>query len=90
MPEDKKQATLCPNCQQPAIKQGNQIICEKCDATFEIRKTGAAKVKELGRIEKIEKDIAEIKTQLPAQEPEPEPEPDDELTEVPDKDKDEW
>jgi len=77
MPDNEKQAAFCPNCQQPAIKQGDQIICEKCDATFKITKTGAAKVEQLGRIEKIENDIAEIKSQLPGQEPEPGPSDDE-------------
>jgi len=75
-------ATICPNCQQPAIRTGNEIACETCDATFVITKKQGAKVKQIGiseRIDLLEKEVfAEKSPAEPESEPiEPEPtEPD--------------
>jgi len=63
----------CPNCLGQAIKEGNKIICETCDATFTYTKTGGAKLKEIGRLDNIEKRMDRIESLLPGQEPEPEP-----------------
>jgi len=48
----------CPNCLEPAEKIGNKIICQACDSTFVITKTGAAKVKDIGWKEKIEERLS--------------------------------
>ena len=77
MPEEPKQ-TNCPNCLGPAIKEGNKIICENCDATFTFTKTGGAKVKEIGRLDNLEKRLDRVESLLPSQEPEPESKPKDE------------
>lgn len=71
----KNKPVYCPNCQQPAIRQGNEIICEKCDATYTITKKDGAKVKQVGRIEQVEQDIATLKTKVFGNDDEPEPEP---------------
>ena len=70
--------TVCPNCQGEAIKEGNKIICEKCDATFTITRTGSAKVKEIGRLDSLEKRLDRVESILPVHEPDPaklEPDP---------------
>lgn len=69
MAEDLKKPN-CPNCLGPAIKEGNTIICEKCDAIFTFTKTGYAKVKEIGRMESIESRIRHIESILVGPEPE--------------------
>ena len=76
MPEEPKKIS-CPNCSGIAIKEGNKIICESCDATFTYTKTGGAKLKEIGRLDNIEKRLDRVESLLPGQEPEPEPKPDD-------------
>jgi len=70
MPQEKPQAAFCPNCQQPAIREGNEITCEHCDATFKITKTGGAKVKKLGEIEEIKNRLDRLEAQQAVQEPE--------------------
>ena len=77
MPEEPKKIN-CPNCLGPAIKEGNKIICEVCDATFTFSKTGGAKVKEIGMLNELKKRIDRLESLLPGQEPEPEPKQNDE------------
>ena len=92
MPEEPKKVS-CPNCLGPASKEGNKIICEICDATFTFKKTGGAKVQEIGRLDSIEERLDHVESLLPGQEPDPaeldepnpdpvalEPEPEDEET----------
>jgi len=86
MPEEKK-TVLCPSCQQPAIREGNDIICENCDATFKITKTGGAKVKKLGEIEEIKNRLDLIEARFPGQEPE---EDQDESDKDEDRNQGEW
>jgi len=77
MPEDPKKVS-CPNCTGIAIKEGNVIICETCDATFKITKTGGARVKEIGRLDDVEKRLDRLDALLPGEEPNPaelEPDP---------------
>jgi len=77
MAEEPKKIS-CPNCLGPASKEGNKIICEVCDATFTFKKTGGAKVQEIGRLDSIEERLDRVEDLLPGQEPgpaEPEPEP---------------
>lgn len=75
MSEEPKQTkeAYCPNCQKPSIREGNKIICERCDATFTIIKTGGAKVKDIGRLNSLEDRMDRVESLLPGQEPEPEP-----------------
>ncbi len=73
--ENKSKIAFCPNCHQPAIKQGNEIICESCDATFAFRKTGGAKVKETGKIEELDKRLSAVESQLGSDEPDQQQEP---------------
>ena len=76
MTEETK-ITFCPNCSQPAVRQGDEVVCEKCDAVFKITRK-EAKVKELGRIESIEQRLSKVEALLPTDpEPEPEPAPED-------------
>lgn len=84
---EQPKATSCPNCQQPAIRSGNEITCEACDAVFMVTKKQGAKVKELGPIEDHERRIQALEGLHPAkQEPqkqemeqEPVPDEDDDL-----------
>lgn len=68
MTEEKK-AVQCPSCQGPAIKEGNEITCEPCDATFTVTKTGAARVKDTGKIEDHEKRITELESRSYSEQP---------------------
>lgn len=77
MIEESKQVS-CPNCLGPAIKEGNKIICEACDATFTITRTGGAKVKEIGKLNDHEGRIIRLESLLLGQEPAPEPKKPDE------------
>ncbi len=85
---EKKEATFCPNCSQPAIRNGNEITCEKCDATFTITKKQGATVKSQGRLDKIDQRLDALENVL---DPEPPAEPDDEPDDdpVPENDDDE-
>ena len=77
MPDEPTKIS-CPNCSKDAIKEGNKITCETCDATFTITKTGGARVKESGRLDNIEKRLENVEGRLPGEEPDPanlEPDP---------------
>ena len=52
--------TKCPNCLGPAVMEGSEITCENCDAVFTIKKTGAARVKQIGRIESLEDRVGRL------------------------------
>ena len=54
----------CPNCQSEAERSGNKIICVACDATFEIKKTGAAHVVKLGQVEALEGRVGALEALL--------------------------
>jgi len=71
MSEEPKKI-VCPNCGTRAIKEGSKIVCETCDATFELKKTGGAKVVELGRLDSFEQRLKRVESLLPGQDP-PEP-----------------
>lgn len=70
----------CPNCKSMAIKDGSKIICEDCDSTFEIKRTGGAKVVDVGRLDTLEQRVdhhGELLAHLLPKEPGPdENEPD--------------
>ncbi len=72
---NEKKKIPCPNCGGEAEKEGNKIVCEKCDATFTLTRTGAARVADVGRFQTIEDRLDKIESNLPGQEPEPDPEP---------------
>jgi len=59
MTEEAKKP-LCPNCQQPAIREGNKIICEACDATYIITKEQGAKVDKTGELADIKQRLAQL------------------------------
>lgn len=69
MTEEKPKATSCPNCQKPAMRSGNEITCENCDATFVITKKQEAKVKEFGQIEDHEQRIQKLEGSASGNEP---------------------
>jgi len=78
-------ATFCPNCSQPAIRTGNEIACEKCDAVFTVTQKQEAKVKQLGPIQDLDRRVTQLETfageaigEKP-QETKPEPEDDDDI-----------
>ncbi len=54
----------CPNCLGPAIKEGNEIACEVCDAVFVITKKEGAKVKQLGSFEDHGKRISLLEAEV--------------------------
>ena len=72
-------ATICPNCQKPAMRTGNEITCEHCDATFVITKKQEIEVKEFGAIQDHENRILALegKNKPPEPEPKSEPEPEE-------------
>jgi len=70
--------TVCPNCQGEAIKEGNKVICEKCDATFTITRTGGARLKEIGRMDDIEQRLDRLDELFPVEEPQQDDKPEDE------------
>jgi hypothetical protein len=51
---------FCPNCQQPAKMIGNEILCEKCDAVFEVTEKQGAKVRKIGTLEDHESRLAAL------------------------------
>jgi len=53
-------ATICPNCQKPALRSGDEITCENCDATFTITKKQEGRVKDFGKIQDHDKRIERI------------------------------
>lgn len=75
MPEEKPKATICPNCQQPAIRTGNEIACEHCDAIFVVTQKQGAKLKTLGPIDDLRQRVERLESMVPGEQPEPEPEP---------------
>lgn len=44
----------CPNCLEPAEKNGNKITCIACDSVLTVTRTGGAKLVDAGWKEKIE------------------------------------
>lgn len=70
MAEEKPKAVTCPNCQGPAIRAGNEITCEACDATYTITKKDGAKVRKLGPIQDHEERLKKIEASIFAEKPE--------------------
>jgi len=69
----KETTMYCPNCGRAAVREGNNITCEACDAVFAFKHTGPV-VKQVGRLEAFEGRLAIVEAALLG-EPEPEPEP---------------
>ncbi len=65
----------CPNCQKPAIRSGNEITCENCDAVFVITKKQAAKLKQVGAIEDLQDRVEKLESLIPDGEQQPEETP---------------
>ena len=53
----------CPSCGGEALIAGDEITCETCDAVYTITEKGA-RVKEVGAIDQIRKDIDGLKQQI--------------------------
>ena len=75
MSNEKVKPCLCPNCQKPAIKDGNEIICEHCDATYEIRQKQGARVKKLGALEDLTKRVEKLEASIFEEESDKDKEP---------------
>jgi len=58
----------CPNCNGPAIREGDEITCEKCDAVFVIKQK-EPKVVQIGRLNELEQRVGSIETLLRGVEP---------------------
>ena len=70
------QEWTCPNCLGPAIRVGNEITCEKCDASFRITKQ-QNKLKDIRisrRLDLLEEKVFGSEEPEPETAPEPEPE----------------
>lgn len=62
---EQKEAVVCPNCQQPATRIGNEITCEHCDAIFVVTQKNGAKVKTLGPIAALAERVDKLESLLP-------------------------
>lgn len=68
----------CPNCNGPAMREGDEITCEKCDVTF-IVKQKEIKVKQIGSIEDLSQRVERLESRalgatiVPGQQPAPGP-----------------
>lgn len=69
--EMSETSVYCPSCGSLAYREGKNIVCEKCDATFEFKKTGAAQVRDIGRLQSLEERMDHVESLLPGQEPDP-------------------
>lgn len=66
-----KKTILCASCQVECEVEGNKITCPQCGSSF-VKQGGEMKIKEIGRIDKIEQRLDAL------EQPEPEPEPESE------------
>ncbi|MBA7518485.1 hypothetical protein ES705_10555 [subsurface metagenome] len=87
MPEENPETTFCPNCRQPAVRTGNEIACENCDAVFVITKKEGPKIKQLGPLKDLTKRVELLEAAQPTQPVDPGPE--DDQDENDDEDEDE-
>ena len=55
MTKEQAKAITCPNCGKPALRSGDEITCEYCDAEFVITKKQETQVKQFGKIDDHEK-----------------------------------
>jgi len=63
MAGEKAELGYCPNCGKPAIKEGNKITCEECDAVFRVTQDGA-RLEKTGVIKDHERRIAQLEGRL--------------------------
>lgn len=63
MAEEKAKVGYCPNCGEPAIKEGNRITCEKCDAVFRVTENGA-RIEKTGVLDDHERRLAELEAKV--------------------------
>ena len=59
MTEEKPEVAYCPSCGEPAIKEGNKITCEKCDAVFRVTTEGP-KLEKTGVLDDHERRLTEL------------------------------
>ena len=71
-------AISCPNCGKPAIRTGNEIACEHCDAEFVITKKQDTQLKGMGRLDDHEKRLKALEQTEP-QKIEPEEETEEQI-----------
>ena len=64
-PEQETKAAACPNCQKPAIRSGNEIACEICDAVFVITKKEGAKLKQVGAFDDLRNRMDRFEERFP-------------------------
>ena len=64
MTSEKPKSATCPNCQEPAVRTGDEITCEICDATFTITKKAGVKVKEMGPMQSIRDRLARLEATI--------------------------
>ena len=69
--EVEQKKIVCPNCGAQAIKDGTKVVCETCDATYSFKKTGGAKVDNIGRLDSIEDRLQKVESLLPGGESDP-------------------
>ena len=62
-------AISCPNCGKPAMRTGNEITCESCDAEFVITKKQETQLKGSGKIEDHEKRLQALEQSAAGKEP---------------------
>lgn len=82
MSNGKPEPAYCPNCTAPALKEGNKITCEKCDAVFAITRAGSAKVVDLNimqRVKQLEDEVATLKGNKQPADQQPKQENEDEI-----------
>ena len=53
---------FCPSCNEPADRQGNKIVCVKCDVVYKLVKD-EPRVEKIGWKEQIEKRMAALEDQ---------------------------
>lgn len=74
-----EQEWICPNCLEKAVKVGNEVTCDKCDASFRITKQ-QNKLRDIRisrRLDLLEEKVFGSDEPEPETPPEPEPKPED-------------
>ena len=83
-PSDPVTECYCPNCLTVATKRGNEITCEKCDATYLITRKKESKLQQIrigDRLSRLETAVfpsPEVFAQTPSPETPPETPPESE------------
>ena len=58
----------CPSCNGPAMREGDEITCAACDATFVLRQK-EVKVKQIGTIEDLSQRVQRLEGLVPGPSP---------------------